>query len=1249
MAQFAVSASGSSDDSDGAAPSAHAHVGAKDVLMSGGKESILIDDIAPKDFSIQDAIHQKEMGNKCMGEKDLPGAEVAYGKGLDIVTLLRDHAMSVDGGGAVDASAHNLNQTEAVLRSNLSLVLNKLERYDEAERHCSIALELEPNQWKVHYRRAKARENLETPGPDLVGAEADLVACIDILTMESADGKNSIKAKALPSTLADARSSLERVRMSIEEKGQRVLQDVPMAIGQPSAANETSSSEGPSFCASPSPKEQRTAILRLLAAYENNFGDAAKLRPREALIGEAFMLIDMQWWKSWCRHVDFFRDAEMKEAIRAESDPTSATEMIRQRAKSAKTSALRGRLAATQLLPPGAYLSPMPSIKDVEKENDVKEKRRSSAASSSSSSSEESSEDDEWLDIEGAFGPLPRSIDNSLLILKTDGNAGTKDAHDEFFTEWCRPSEDSSGDDETEDGSHFVRLRPNLVRGHHFECLPREAYGALVCWYGDETPPICRRATASHNDSGGDMVRILLYPELQHNNTGGLSPTWLGNDVGERSALAAISLPFLCGACKSPGATAQCTRCLSIRYCRKECQVSHWTYHKATCKAISASRKDSLEKTSPTSKVKAIDDDPSEWGRIGLNNLGNTCFMNSALQALSHSAPLTKFFLSGRFKGDVNEDNPLGSGGKLAYAYEEVIKELWMNNARSVSSTSPTSMKRAIALHAPQFAGSSQHDSHEYITYLLDALHEDLNRVKNAPYVEFPDALPGQKLAIAGAEAWDLYRRRNDSLVMDSFFGQFKSTCVCPKCKKVSVSYDAFKDVSIEIPQLRVTHRVVDVYLFPVATQSDKAPMTKYGLHVNVNETIEGLKMTLSELCGIPTEKLVFCSVGNARLAGIYENESQISDIEHGKPVFAYESFPISSKTHIHAPVTQVADSDGSLQMGGIPVGWPFLSSFSLDVTCKQVWEHVWLQARRFVVEGDDSTVDDRKGLFRIMLVDAQGRPKPVFRETDGSSGDASSFLPRSDIPLVDILGESARSDYVYFNTVWTDINEQYLNFDTCVDHASVATTYKKQQEMMSRQISLQKCFENFTMPERLDDDNMYYCSTCKEHVRATKTMELWRLPNVLVVHLKRFEFRNAIRSFKDETFVDFPIEGLDMSPYCAHPNATVPSSATGASSHDGHGGSGGAKAGSNTDFTVDSIPAIYDLFGVVNHYGRLGFGHYTAFARRWDENGIDKDWALFDDSSVRSVGEQGPHTSGHDAIVGPAAYVLFYRRRVFT
>jgi tetratricopeptide (TPR) repeat protein len=616
MTHFTLSPSGSYDNSDGTGK-VDPSVGAEeDMPMAGGGGGEASDD-----FSIQDAIRQKEIGNQCMVERDLFGAEAAYGNGLGLLAGIREGTMSVGGGG--DAAAHNLNQTEAILRSNLSLVLNKLERYDEAERHCSIALELEPNQWKVHYRRAKARENLETP--DLIGAEADLLKCIEILTTESSDGKGSIKAKALPSALADAHSSLERVRISIEEKGHIVLRDVPMAIGQPSP-DETSSSEGPSFCAIPSPKEQRTAILRLLAAYErSDNGDVARLRPRSALIGEAFMLIDMKWWKVWCRHVDFFRDAELKEAIRAECDP-SATDSIRQGAKSAKTSALRGRLTAAQLLPPGAYLSPIPSAKDVEKENQGKAKRRSSTASSSSSSSEESSEDDEWLNIEGAFGPLPGSIDNSLLILKTDGKAGTKDAHDEFFTEWCRPSEDSSAIGEADGGSYFVRLRPNLVRGHHFEVLPREAYGALVCWYGDMTPPICRRAAASHDDSGEDMVRILLYPELQHNDTGGLSPTWSGNDTGEELTLTAASLRFRCAACKSPGATAQCTRCLSVRYCRKECQISHWSHHKSTCKAISAVRTDLQDGTSSSSssKVKTITDNCSEWGRIGLNNLGNT-------------------------------------------------------------------------------------------------------------------------------------------------------------------------------------------------------------------------------------------------------------------------------------------------------------------------------------------------------------------------------------------------------------------------------------------------------------------------------------------------------------------------------------------------------------------------------------------------------------------------------------------------
>ncbi len=65
-----------------------------------------------------------------------------------------------------------------------------------------------------------------------------------------------------------------------------------------------------------------------------------------------------------------------------------------------------------------------------------------------------------------------------------------------------------------------------------------------------------------------------------------------------------------------------------------------------------------------------------------------------------------------------------------------MIQSLWFG---SDSSFSPNHLKRAIGKYQPMFSGYNQHDSGELITYLLDGLHEDLNRVKVKPYVETKD------------------------------------------------------------------------------------------------------------------------------------------------------------------------------------------------------------------------------------------------------------------------------------------------------------------------------------------------------------------------------------------------------------------------------------------------------------------------------------------------------------------------------
>ena len=105
-----------------------------------------------------------------------------------------------------------------------------------------------------------------------------------------------------------------------------------------------------------------------------------------------------------------------------------------------------------------------------------------------------------------------------------------------------------------------------------------------------------------------------------------------------------------------------------------------------------------------------------------------------------------------------------------------------------------------------------------------------------------------------------------------------------------------------------------------------------------------------------------------------------------------------------------------------------------------------------------------------------------------------------------------------------------------------------------------------------------------------------------------------------------FIFDLLDMNKYCASSSAS----------------SENRKVDSNqANFISNDIPAAYDLFGVVNHYGRMGFGHYTAFARRWNEFNIEDEWRLFDDSSVR-----GGITRAN--VVSNSGYLLFYRRREF-
>ena len=113
-------------------------------------------------------------------------------------------------------------------------------------------------------------------------------------------------------------------------------------------------------------------------------------------------------------------------------------------------------------------------------------------------------------------------------------------------------------------------------------------------------------------------------------------------------------------------------------------------------------------------------------GLTGIRNLGNTCFMNSIIQCLNNTVELKEYFLSDRYRNDLNPKNPLGFGGEIADEFSIIVNALWWGHCKTIA---PTRFKELIGQFNSQFVANDQQDAQEFLLFLLDGLHEDLNKV----------------------------------------------------------------------------------------------------------------------------------------------------------------------------------------------------------------------------------------------------------------------------------------------------------------------------------------------------------------------------------------------------------------------------------------------------------------------------------------------------------------------------------------
>eukprot|EP01060_Flectonema_neradi_P015650 TRINITY_DN2228_c1_g1_i1.p1 TRINITY_DN2228_c1_g1~~TRINITY_DN2228_c1_g1_i1.p1 ORF type:complete len:828 (+),score=101.92 TRINITY_DN2228_c1_g1_i1:45-2528(+) len=182
-------------------------------------------------------------------------------------------------------------------------------------------------------------------------------------------------------------------------------------------------------------------------------------------------------------------------------------------------------------------------------------------------------------------------------------------------------------------------------------------------------------------------------------------------------------------------------------------------------------------------------------GTCGLKNLGNTCYMNSAIQCLSATVRFRQFFINETYKNFINPENQYGTKGKLAEAFAELMKNMWTGK----DDYSPTTFKKVLGRANDQFAGWGQEDSQELVSFLLDRLHEDLNKVSKKTYIELKDP-PGATDAQLANMWWSHHIKQNLGVVVSLFHGQIRSVVTCLSCRRVSKAFDPIMYLSLPVP-----------------------------------------------------------------------------------------------------------------------------------------------------------------------------------------------------------------------------------------------------------------------------------------------------------------------------------------------------------------------------------------------------------------------------------------------------------------
>jgi len=367
------------------------------------------------------------------------------------------------------------------------------------------------------------------------------------------------------------------------------------------------------------------------------------------------------------------------------------------------------------------------------------------------------------------------------------------------------------------------------------------------------------------------------------------------------------------------------------------------------------------------------------------------------------------------------------------------------------------------------------------------------------------------------------------------------------------------------------------------------------------NGNIGELKDCIAAKCSISRRKIAIADIYNNRIYAFLSETKDLSTIKSTDETYAFElPFETSNDQYLRVQCMQrklkqkqlsnYFTSTQSIKLFGVP----FVIFFEQKVaTGIDLYNIIWNRVKKFTERlNDDMSVDEKNHKFPFIL--------SVVTSTGNGCGLCSTSsclgceLKCNDKPI------TLKSNG---HTLAIDWNLKILkeNFNSELPKTiDTDPTVEENKDIKKKNLELVDCLKLFTTNEKLGPNDPWYCPKCKEFQRAMKKFDLWKVPQILVVHLKRFQYSKWSRE-KLNAPISFPIDSLDLSSFVKSKQNSLP---------------------------------IYDLFAISTHYGGLGGGHYCCEAK----NCISKKWYIYDDSQVTET--------NLEQLKNCQAYVLFYQKR---